>query len=502
VAYDHNKASQQISKQIIVDPQGQGDVEVWQEDLLTPAEVGTYAENLKHTYLWQTAVFTGSVEQRLIPGTYVHIDNTYQSTWNKKNYLVIECDFIASQRSAILANGADTESTNTDTQRIFSCTFAAIPLTQAFCPKVSTKMPSIGGVIPAFIIDSTNSNITIPINQDGCYQVAFSAQPQAQTYWLRMCQPYAGDNFGSMAPLHAGTEVMLSFLYGNPDLPIINNAVFNSTHQTIFNQSSSQKSGIISANNNSIILTDKENANSVVISSPTGNARITVGSDASSDSSGGSGGSGSSGVSMWTTGDTTSYSRGDFSSITEGTKSDVVLGVKTGLTMGAASDIVIGNKLGVSIGIHTEVNGAYEIKIALLEVLHQAAAKFQVHDTSHTTVVGASIASTLPEAVIYLTPDFSVEALDAITFEVGPTIISITDVGISIYAPEVNITAPLVNIVASEISMMGNVSVTGNLLVNGFVDVIGDTSLTGQVMVMGDICGVGMFTYTGEIEAL
>jgi len=149
-------------------------------------------------------------------------------------------------------------------------------LSQTFCPRLSTKIPSIGGVIPAFVTDTTNSNITIPINQDGCYQVAFSAQPQAQTYWLRMCQPYTGDSFGSMAPLHAGTEVMLGFLYGNPDLPIIINAVFNSTHQTIFNQSNKSQSGMISANKSSILFNDQEGSNTIILSSPGGKAKITL----------------------------------------------------------------------------------------------------------------------------------------------------------------------------------------------------------------------------------
>lgn len=485
VAYDHNKASQQISTEITVDPLGQGDVEVWQEDLLSPTEVHAYAEILKNTYLWQTAVFTGSVEQRLIPGTYVSVDNTYQESWNKKNYLILECHFVASQRSAIFASGSESEPTSSDVKRIFSCTFAAIPLTQAFCPLMLTKAPKVGGMIPAFIIDSTNSNIPIPINHEGCYQVAFSAQPQAQTYWLRMCQHYTGDNFGTMAPLHAGTEVMLGFLYANCDLPIIAHAVFNSTSRSTFNQSNSQESGIISANNNRIILTDKTDGNSILLSSPTGESRFTVGKDSSS---------GSTGVSMWTTGDTTSYTRGNSSSVTEGCNSDVLLGAKTGLTMGAWSDMVVGSKLGVVAGIHTELCYSMDFRGTLTEVFHQAQAKFHEYTVSHTTVVGATVKATTPAAIIYTTPDFTVEADAAITLQVGATIVSITDVGIIIYAPTLEITSDMVTVTAGDINLMGNVSISGDL------EVLGQGTIMGGANVLCDMIVSGVTTLIGDVN--
>ena len=44
---------------------------------------------------------------------------------------------------------------------------------------------------------------------------------------MRLVQPYAGSGYGSHHPLHKGTEVVLAFLDGDPDRPIIVGAVPN-----------------------------------------------------------------------------------------------------------------------------------------------------------------------------------------------------------------------------------------------------------------------------------
>ena len=45
--------------------------------------------------------------------------------------------------------------------------------------------------------------------------------------WVRMLTPYAGAGYGWNSPLHKGTEVMLSFIEGDPDRPVIAGAVPN-----------------------------------------------------------------------------------------------------------------------------------------------------------------------------------------------------------------------------------------------------------------------------------
>lgn len=275
VAYDPNKASQVISADATVDAKSQGTVTFWQETLLSEAEVKAYAQTLATVYQCQAEVFHGRIDLGISPGVFVSVDDTYHAAWNQKNYLIVQADYHASQQQAVLANVSQVTQAD-QANSISECLFTAIPLSQAFCAAINTPMPKISGVIPAFIIDSTNSGIEIPINQDGCYQVAFSGEAAAKTFWLRMVQPYANDQSGFAVPLHANTEVLLSFLYGNPDLPIIVGAVYNSTHKNIVGQGNKTQSGIVSCNKSSIMFEDTPSKNSITLSTPNGTAKITI----------------------------------------------------------------------------------------------------------------------------------------------------------------------------------------------------------------------------------
>lgn len=48
--------------------------------------------------------------------------------------------------------------------------------------------------------------------------------------WIRVTQPWAGPSFGAQFLPRVGTEVVVSFLDGDPDRPIIIGAVYNGTH--------------------------------------------------------------------------------------------------------------------------------------------------------------------------------------------------------------------------------------------------------------------------------
>src|SRR5262249_17480682 len=54
-----------------------------------------------------------------------------------------------------------------------------------------------------------------------------SAAGIAASRWMRMAQPYAGTAEGTHHPLRRGTEVLVAFVDGDPDRPIIVGAVPN-----------------------------------------------------------------------------------------------------------------------------------------------------------------------------------------------------------------------------------------------------------------------------------
>ena len=48
-----------------------------------------------------------------------------------------------------------------------------------------------------------------------------------------MLQPFAGEQHGMHFPLHKGTEVILVFTNGDPDLPVIAEAIPNPEHPSM-----------------------------------------------------------------------------------------------------------------------------------------------------------------------------------------------------------------------------------------------------------------------------
>ena len=54
-----------------------------------------------------------------------------------------------------------------------------------------------------------------------------SALKNAASYWVRVSHPWAGKNFGGMHVPRIGQEVIVDFLEGDPDQPIITGRVYN-----------------------------------------------------------------------------------------------------------------------------------------------------------------------------------------------------------------------------------------------------------------------------------
>jgi type VI secretion system secreted protein VgrG len=113
----------------------------------------------------------------------------------------------------------------------YRASFEALPLVLQYRPARTTPWPTIDGVMHAHI-DSDTAGKFSTINGQGRYRVRLpfdstGNQGESASSWVRMAQSYAGAGYGSHFPLHKGTEVVLAFVGGNPDRPIIVGAVPN-----------------------------------------------------------------------------------------------------------------------------------------------------------------------------------------------------------------------------------------------------------------------------------
>jgi type VI secretion system secreted protein VgrG len=130
--------------------------------------------------------------------------------------------------SVELAEGlADDRGEMTDT---FRCVFTAIPGDVPFRLDRQTPRPVMRGPQTAKVTGRQGDEITT--DQYGRIKVRFfwdrgPAQDENTSCWIRVAQIWAGTNWGGMFIPRIGQEVVVDFLDGDPDRPIITGSVYN-----------------------------------------------------------------------------------------------------------------------------------------------------------------------------------------------------------------------------------------------------------------------------------
>lgn len=113
--------------------------------------------------------------------------------------------------------------------------FEAFPADAVFRPRRITRKPAILGTQTAIVVGKKDEEIWT--DQYGRVKVKFhwdQLEPRDETSscWIRVAQGWAGKAWGSMFLPRIGQEVVVTFLDGDPDRPLITGAVYNA-EQTV-----------------------------------------------------------------------------------------------------------------------------------------------------------------------------------------------------------------------------------------------------------------------------
>ncbi|MEI8393950.1 MAG: type VI secretion system tip protein TssI/VgrG [Rhodospirillaceae bacterium] len=137
------------------------------------------------------------------------------------------------------------------TARIYDNRFTALPAETAFRPPRCTPVPRIVGSQIATVVGKSGEEIYT--DQYGRIKVQFpwdqlGKNDENSSCWVRVAQGWAGKNWGTFFLPRIGMEVLVSFLDGNPDLPIVTGCVYNGTNPVPYTLSADQTKSTIKTN--------------------------------------------------------------------------------------------------------------------------------------------------------------------------------------------------------------------------------------------------------------
>jgi type VI secretion system secreted protein VgrG len=112
----------------------------------------------------------------------------------------------------------------------YSCGFTAMSSSEPFRPPRSTPKPIVHGPQTAIVVGPAGEEIYT--DKYGRVKVQFhwdreGKHDENSSCWMRVSHPWAGKGWGAISVPRIGQEVIVDFLEGDPDSPIITGRVYN-----------------------------------------------------------------------------------------------------------------------------------------------------------------------------------------------------------------------------------------------------------------------------------
>ncbi|GFO69526.1 hypothetical protein GMLC_31050 [Geomonas limicola] len=119
----------------------------------------------------------------------------------------------------------------------YSNSFLAIPSSVTYRPERSLDKPRVKGLQTALVVGPPGEEIYA--DEFGRVKVQFHWDREGQrdensSCWLRVSQPWSGAGWGFAALPRVGDEVLVDFLNGDPDWPIIVGSVNNAASPALY----------------------------------------------------------------------------------------------------------------------------------------------------------------------------------------------------------------------------------------------------------------------------
>jgi len=389
---------------------------------------------------------------RLTPGYKVTLTDHTSESLNSE-YLLIDVSHAGSQPQTLEEQSSGSTS--------YSNQFTVIPAKTQYRPTVKTIKPVVKGLQSAIVVGPKGEEIHT--DDHGRVRVQFhwdrvGKNNDKSSCWLRVSQTWGGGDWGSQFIPRIGDEVLVDFLEGNPDRPIVTGSVYNGDNRPInsLNKSITQ-SGFRTkthkgegfnelrfddANGAQEVYLQGEKDWNILIKNDKGqrvghDETLTVGNDRSKyvvmnqSESIGVNKSIQVGVNHTET-------IGANMTLTVGSCQTETVGTNSMETIGAAKELSIGGLYQVSVGgiMNETVAGAKTEEVGLAKAVFVGATMAENVVGSRTTNVGADLTETISGKYYSKANEYVIEA-PKITFKAGSSTITMDGSSITIKASKI-----------------------------------------------------------------
>ena len=147
-----------------------------------------------------------------------------QADQNRK-YLVVACTYFFRNNARMSAGSGDGDAN-------WGITVTSQPVTVPYRPQVITPKPLTHGPQTAVVVGPKGEEIYTDDEGYGRVKVQFfwdryGKKDQDSSCWIRVSMPWAGEKWGFVHIPRIGQEVVVNFIGGDPDYPIITGSVYN-----------------------------------------------------------------------------------------------------------------------------------------------------------------------------------------------------------------------------------------------------------------------------------
>ncbi len=364
--YNYRKPSLDLRVEAEVDPKGRGETYIYGEHFKDPGEGQDLAKIRAEELLCRETMFHGEgTTPTLAPGFLFELAEHFRNRYNQR-YLVTDVEHRGTQTGLQLA-GLEEEQIEGEKEPGYSNRFTCIPSDVQFRPARTSPRPRIAGTMNA-VVDAAGDGKYAEIDEQGRYKVILPLDLSGRSggkasRYVRMAQPYSGftatdgpkESSGMHFPLHKGAEVLVTFIDGDPDRPIISNSIPNPETVSPVTNENQTKSIIRDSYGNELIFDSTPGDEHISLYSPHHRSGIQLGRSCFVES----------------TSDCGEIAAGMKTAVFGGIKSETVLGLKTEMLLGFDASYKISAGIEAALSSNVKIRRGPDYEISYANKIHQ-----------------------------------------------------------------------------------------------------------------------------------